>query len=172
MEQALYEVARNFPVKAVRPVLRWVTLPRGRKFDGPSDSLNGRVCDIMLNADPNSDLAGRLRYDVYVGDTADDPTGRMLRAYEKLREVEPHYEAFLKAVKNEEVAGENVEEQLADAVRAGVLDEAQARAVAEYDVLRYDAILTDDFSHEYLVNPLSKEARAKEERAGTLRKAS
>ncbi|MES1943898.1 acyl-CoA dehydrogenase [Salinisphaera sp. PC39] len=172
IEKALYEVARNFPVKAVRPLLRLVTLPRGRKFDGPADSLNARVCDLMLDADPQGEFTGRLRYDVYVGEGEDDPTGRILRAYEKLREVEPYYEDFLKALKKGDIAGETLEEQLAAAVRAGVIDEAQARGIAEYDPLRYDAILTDDFSHEYLVNPLSEEARAEERRNGTLRKAS
>lgn len=172
MEKALHEVSRNFPVKAVRPLLRWITLPRGRRFDGPDDRLNARVCELMLDADRDSDLGRRLSYDVFVGEGADDPTGRILHAYEKLREVEPFYEAFLKALKSGAVTGESLDEQLADAVRGGVLSDEQARAVAEYDALRYDAILTDDFSHEYLVNPLSREARDEEVRNGTLSEAS
>jgi acyl-CoA dehydrogenase len=172
IEQALYEVAKNFPVKAVRPILRWTTLPRGRKFDGPSDSLNGKVSEQMLEIDYDSDFAQRLRYDVYVGEDENDPAGRILRAYEKLREVEPFYEVFLKAVKTGEVAGEGIEEQLDDAVEKGVLDKAQARGIAEYDPLRYDAILTDDFSPEYLLNPLSAEAQEQQALEDPLRRAS
>lgn len=172
IDRALYEVAKNFPVKAVRPILRWIALPRGRKFDGPGDSLNGKVCEQMLDIDYESGFAARLTYDVYVGEGQDDPTGRIMRTYEKLREVEPYYETFLKALKTDEIGGETLEEQLDDAVEKGVLDKAQARNVAEYDELRYDAILTDDFSQEYLLNPLSAEAQAQQPLEDPLRRAS
>ncbi len=160
IENALYEFARNFPVKPVRGLLKVIALPTGRHFGGPTDDVNSAVCDIMLNARLDSELSQRMRYHVYVPDDANDPVGRILKTYEKLQSIEGFYDDFLKATKHGEIEGETLEAQLQSAVAGGHLDEAQAEQVREYDAMRYDVILTDDFSKEYLLNPLSDEARA------------
>ena len=63
--------------------------------------------------------------------------------------------SIAKAISKGEVAGFTVDAQLADAVKNDVLTEAEAKQVKEYDDLRYDAILTDAFSKDYLRDPIS-----------------
>ncbi len=155
LDKALYEVIRNFPVKAVRPILKLATMPRGRQFDGPSDADNAAVCDVMLDSATDSELNQRLQYDLYIGGADNGPTGHMLRTVEKLQEIEADYEPFLKAVKTGQVRGEDVSVQLNDAVKQGLISQAAADGIREYDALRYEAILTDDFSQDYVREPLA-----------------
>src|SRR5699024_6521548 len=109
-----------------------------------------------------NDWGQRMRYDVFVGQDENDPTGRMMAACERLQVIDAFYEDFLKGVKRGEIEGETLAAQLDDAVAKGRLDTEQAEQIRAFDALRYDAILTDDFSPEYLRNPLSDEGRSAE----------
>jgi acyl-CoA dehydrogenase len=51
-----------------------------------------------------------------------------------------------------QAGGYTVAEQLESCVNAGILTREEAKQVEAYDALRYDAILTDSFEHDYLVN--------------------
>ncbi|MES1928673.1 acyl-CoA dehydrogenase [Salinisphaera dokdonensis CL-ES53] len=172
IENALHEFVRNYPVKAVRPLLKLVALPRGRSFNGPTDDMNTALCDMMLGMKLDSAFGKRMTYDIYIGEGENDPTGRLMGAYNKLQEVDSFYSEFLRAAKHGEIEGESVEEQLASALDRQVLSAEQAEAIREYDRLRYEVLLTDDFSKEYLLNPLSDEAREAEGRPVDMRKAS
>ena len=159
IENAFYEFARNYPIKGLRGVLKAVALPTGRKFAGPSDEINAKLCDQMQAMSLDSAFGKRMSYDIYIGQGENDPTGRLMGAFSKLQEVDAFYGDFLRGVKKGEIAGEVLEDQLADAVAHNKLDETQAQKIREYDRLRYDVLLTDDFSKEYLANPNSKEGR-------------
>ena len=159
IENAFYEFARNYPIKGLRGVLKAVALPTGRKFAGPSDEINAKLCDQMQAMSLDSAFGKRMSYDIYIGQGENDPTGRLMGAFSKLQEVDAFYGDFLRGVKKGEIAGEVLEDQLADAVANNKLDETQAQKIREYDRLRYDVLLTDDFSKEYLANPNSKEGR-------------
>ncbi|WP_353221221.1 acyl-CoA dehydrogenase [Salinisphaera sp. S4-8] len=172
IENAFHEFVRNYPVKAARPVLKLIALPRGRRFSGPSDRQNAAVCDMMLGMKLDSEFGKRMSYDLYIGRGENDPTGRLMNAFEKLQQVDSFYSDFLRGVKHGEIEGETVEDQLQDALSKQLLSADQADQIREYDRLRYDVLLTDDFSKEYLVNPLSEEARRAEGRPADLRIAS
>ncbi|WP_353175266.1 acyl-CoA dehydrogenase [Salinisphaera sp. T5B8] len=172
IENAFHEFVRNYPVKAARPVLKLIALPRGRRFSGPTDRQNAAVCDMMLGMKLDSEFGKRMSYDLYIGRGENDPTGRLMNAFEKLQQVDSFYSDFLRGVKHGEIEGETVEDQLQDALSKQLLSADQADQIREYDRLRYDVLLTDDFSKEYLVNPLSEEARRAEGRPADLRIAS
>ncbi|GAB3671333.1 acyl-CoA dehydrogenase [Salinisphaera aquimarina] len=172
IEKAFFEFVRNFPVKAVRPVLKMIALPTGRRFDGPTDDMNTAVCEMMLGMKLDTPFGKRMSYDIYIGRGKDDPTGRLMGAFDKLQEIDGDYSEFLRGVKHGEIEGETVEEQLTSAVSKHILTAAQAQGIRDYDTMRYDVLLTDDFSKEYLLNPLSDAAREAEGRPTDLRKAS
>ncbi|RJS91958.1 acyl-CoA dehydrogenase [Salinisphaera sp. Q1T1-3] len=173
IEAAFHDFIRNYPIARLRPLLSIVALPTGRRFAGPTDEINARLCDQMASMSLDSPFGKRMSYDIFVGRGENDPTGRLMAAFDKLQDVDPYYGDFLRGVKKGEIVGETIAEQLADAVTRGRLDEAQAEAIREYDRLRYDVLLTDDFSKEYLMNPNSEAARrAEDKEADTLRKVS
>ena len=172
IEHAFHEFVRNYPIKAVRSVLKLIVLPSGRRFSGPTDAMNAALCDMMLNMKLDTPFGKRMSYDLYIGRGENDPTGRLMSAFEKLQEVDSFYSEFLRGVKHGEIEGETVEAQLESALSKQLLTADQADQIREYDRLRYDVLLTDDFSKEYLANPLSEQARRAEGRPADLRIAS
>lgn len=156
MDDSLREIAdafdgffRNFPNRFVGKALRVMVFPLGRPYHGASDDLGGQLADAML--EPGA-FRERMTADTYVGKSADDVTGRMEQAFQTLVKVEPLYNKFAKAVAKGQTRGLTVADQLAGCVEAGILSQAEADEVAAYDQLRYDAILTDAFEPDYLLN--------------------
>ena len=137
----------NFPVAGVGRIMRAVVFPFGRSFKAPSDKLTSRVADHMMEP---SELRNRLTSECFLGGGASTVITRMEQAYDKLIEVEPVYERFSKAAAKGEISGDSFEEFLADAKAKELISEAEAAALAEYEPLRIDAILTDDFTKEYI----------------------
>lgn len=172
IEHALHEFVRNYPVKDARPLLKLVALARGRRFHGPSDATNSALCRMMLGMKLDSEFGRRMTYDIYIGRGENDPMGRLIGAYEKLQAIDDFYNEFPRAAKHGGIEGESVEEQLASALERGLLDAEQVQAIREYDRMRYDVLLIEDFSKAYLANPRSEDTRRTEGRPGDLRQAS
>ncbi len=173
IDRAFAEFCANFPIRAVGRVLKLFVQPLGRRHFGPDDRLNAAVADHMLATGPRQGLFERLSYDVFEETDTDQATGAVYKAWEKLCEIEPAYERFLKAQKRGEVVGDELAEQLDSAQQAGVLDAAEAAAIREYDALRIEAIMTDDFSKRYIANPAHEvvEVDFKDDAQETLREA-
>jgi acyl-CoA dehydrogenase len=150
--EALDAFCRNYPVRGVGRFLRFVLLPYGQPYRRPSDSRTASLADTMLRANDVS-AAIRERGLVYVGN-AEEPTGRLLRAFDALEEIRPAYERFLKAVSKGEVPGDDLDSQLDEAAGRGLLTATEARAIRVYDSLRRDVILTDDFDPDYIRDPV------------------
>jgi len=93
----------------------------------------------------------------------------MMKAFELLQRIQPRYDAFLKAVSSGKVSGASLDEQLEQAAADGIVEKDDIALICEYDALRYECILTDDFDPEYLVNPaasLENSAENKQVAAG------
>ncbi|GAB3683548.1 acyl-CoA dehydrogenase [Salinisphaera aquimarina] len=152
IEQAFDGFFRNFPNAFVGGAMRFLVFPTGQYHKGPSDTLINVLGDAIM--EPSS-FRDRLSANIHLGTDARSATGRMEKAFNKLVEVEPIYDRFAKAVGKGEAEGFTVDDQLASCVKNGVLTDAEASQVKEYDDLRYDAILTDAFSKEYLQDPVN-----------------
>lgn len=148
IDTAFAEFFRNFPMKAAGKLLSFVTFPFGfGKQAGPSDKQTADVAELLMT---QNSFAKRLMSQCFIGDGQTDPTGRLLEAYNKLISIEPGYSNFLKAVSSGKAVGENLEEQLKDAVAKNLISPDLAQGIREYEPMRFDAILTDDFSKDYL----------------------
>ncbi|MFN4329750.1 MAG: acyl-CoA dehydrogenase [Limnobacter sp.] len=148
IDKAFIEFNRNFPVAAIGKLLSFVAFPFGMgKTRGPSDAINAKVADLLMERNA---FAERLLDKVFVGEGSSDPTGRILEAANKLISIEPGYSNFLKAVSSGKVVGEGLEAQLADAVAKQLISAELAQGIREFEPIRFDAILTDDFSKDYL----------------------
>jgi acyl-CoA dehydrogenase len=145
--RAFHEFFRNFPRAGVGRALRTLVFPFGIPYELPSDELGRDIAGRMLRM---NEVSERMKQDIYVGTTADDATGRLMLTWEALLAVQDVYERFLKQVSSGQVVGETLKQQLSDAEAKGLLTADESRRIAEYDALRYDAILTDDFSPAYL----------------------
>lgn len=151
IENAFDGFFRNFPHRVLGPALRVLVFPTGRHHKGPSDKLINALGDAIM--EPSS-FRDRLSTHIYLGTDAHSAIGRMEKAFDKLIEVEDAYERFARAVAKGDAQGFTIDDQLASCVANRVITNAEARQVRDYDALRYDAILTDAFSKEYVADPV------------------
>ncbi|RJS95307.1 acyl-CoA dehydrogenase [Salinisphaera sp. Q1T1-3] len=149
IEKAFDGFLRNFPNRGAALLMRVLVLPTGRRHRGASDALVNKLGDAIMEP---SAFRDRLSADIYLGKNADSATGRMEQTFKKLIEVEPVYDKFFKAVAKGELSGLTTDARLASAVERGILDKSEAEQVRVYDEMRYDAILTDAFTPEYLAD--------------------
>jgi acyl-CoA dehydrogenase len=98
---------------------------------------------------------------VYLSPDPEDAQGRVHYTYQLLVAVEKDYEQFLALDKQDKLNGESTAEKLFSAVAGGLLEQAQADAIASYDDCRYDCLLTDAFDAKLAkcdVRPVRPEA--------------
>ncbi|HET8700904.1 MAG TPA: acyl-CoA dehydrogenase [Nitrococcus sp.] len=132
----------NFPRPGVGPALRFAVFPLGRPYKAPDDRVSARIARQMMEA---GGVRDRLTQYLYLGQSADDPVGRMEAAFDLLSRAQVPYQHFTKAVAKGQANGHTFEEQLASCLEQGVLEREQAGLVREYEQLRWDAIQTDAF---------------------------
>jgi len=141
-QTALLAFVENFPVRWLGCLLRIVCLPLGRIHAGPSDEQIRHLGDLIMEPNP---VRALLASRVYVPNDPEDAVGRVERTYQTLLQVDDTWQRFNRAWSKGEVAGESLEAALADAVAKEVISEEAAAGITQYDALRFDCVLTDDF---------------------------
>ncbi|HEY1077051.1 MAG TPA: acyl-CoA dehydrogenase [Fontimonas sp.] len=154
LEHARHEIAQafegflaNFPVAWARWVMRRVVFPLGNHVAPVSDRANARVADLLLE---QTDVRERLSWLVFKNGGIHDPIGRMEHAWAVAKDSEAGFLKFYKLANRGELAGDTIAERLRDAVTRKLMTRNEADDAEAYDKVRYDVILTDDFSPEYL----------------------
>lgn len=158
---AIYEAFdgffENFPRPGVGRALRFAVFPLGRPYKAPSDRLGTRIARQMMEA---GGVRDRITQSIYLGQSADDPVGRMEAAFNLLQRAQAPYQLFTKAVGKGRAKGYTFEEQLASCLEQGVLEPEHADLVREYERLRWDAIQTDAFDPAELAPDGDRQAPA------------
>ena len=155
VEDSLYEIDKafseffdNFPVKPVAALMRFMVFPPlSKRYKPASDNLTHKIAGMMLEP---SAFRDRLTWLVYTNKDPHDVVGRMEVAFDACVRCEPAYNKFQRAVAKGQVFGLDLEAQLSDALEKSILSVEEADQVREYDPLRLQAVLTDDFSREEL----------------------
>lgn len=146
IDKAFSEFYRNFPVRSVAALLRFVSFPLGRSFAPVSDDLSSKLGEHMLKP---SALRDRLTAELYFKREEGDPIGSVELTLDKLLTIEPVYNRFVKAVaKGAAPLRFTLQEQLAACVEQDIISADEASQITEYDALRLEAILVDAFDHE------------------------
>lgn len=141
-QTALLAYLENFPVRFLGAAFRLACFPLGRIHRGPSDEQLRRLGDLIMEPNPVREF---LTSRIYLPQDAEDAVGRVERTYQTLLQVDDTWQRFLKAWNRGQVAGENLDAALADAVAREIISEEAAAGIRQYDALRFDCLLTDDF---------------------------
>lgn len=154
LDHALYEAARafeefieNFPVAWARLVMRTVVFPIGNHFRPVSDAQSAKIADMLLE---HTDVRDRVSWLVFKSGGKEDAIGRMEHAWDVAQLAEPAYAKFYKLANHGELKGERVIDKLEDAVEKGLMTAEESRQAAAYDEVRFDVIMTDDFTPAYI----------------------
>ncbi|MEA1888951.1 MAG: acyl-CoA dehydrogenase [Pseudomonadota bacterium] len=81
VQEALLELYRNLPVKAVGWTLRLITFPLGRRFHLPDDKLNHRVAHLLQQP---SETRDHLIAGIFISGDPQEPTARLEDALQQL----------------------------------------------------------------------------------------
>ncbi|KXZ63852.1 acyl-CoA dehydrogenase [Acinetobacter venetianus] len=153
VQEAFYGFYENFPVKIAAWLVKLICFPFGRPIDKPSDQLKQEVAQLLLRENP---FRADLKKHVYYTTEVDDVMGRMESTFQMLLEVQPLWDKFKKAESKDQFKGLVFEERVANAVELGFINSTEAEQILQYNVKRYDSMLTDIFD-EHLEHDLPLE---------------
>lgn len=78
IQQSFEDILNNYPSKFVGFILRCLIFPLGRRYTGPSDSLNSRMVKSVIDA---PDIRRRLTDKTFTSENEDDALNILERAY-------------------------------------------------------------------------------------------
>jgi acyl-CoA dehydrogenase len=146
-QEQLHGFLRNFPVRWLAAVMRVVIFPRGLTYSAPTDRLNPKIADLVMNP---GEARERLCHYVYRTLEPGNHLGLVQQALELAIAAEPlEKKVRVEGVKTGRVKALDLPGQITEALAARILTEAEAAQLREYDRKVMEIIHVDDFeSHE------------------------
>ncbi|MDH5423943.1 MAG: acyl-CoA dehydrogenase [Gammaproteobacteria bacterium] len=144
-QRALDGVLANFPVSVLGKILRLVIFPRGKVYTGASDLLSHKTARLLL-----SDTAARKRLTrgIHINNNADDRTGRIETAFEKVLKASDAERKLKDAMHVGVLKKQPIESLLQQAVTLNILNEAEVLLIDEAYTATRNAIMVDEFSFD------------------------
>ncbi len=141
-QEALDELLKNYPVRAVALILRVIIFPLGRRFRHASDRLDHSVARMLMSP---SAVRDRLTGGIFIP----EDKGEILRRLEDLLPeaiaAEPLEDRLRKAIKKGIINQRDREDELKDAVKEELFTEDDAEKLKALSPMVDDIIRVDDF---------------------------
>jgi acyl-CoA dehydrogenase len=145
IQNRLINILRNFPLRWLGKLIKFVVFPLGLPYREPSDSLGKHVARILIT---NSNARDRLTAGIHKS-CADDATGRVSCAFAAVLAT-AGIEKKLKGAYSKVVTIDNHEKLLKRALADGLIDEEQASLLRQAQQASRKVIDVDSFTREYL----------------------
>jgi acyl-CoA dehydrogenase len=147
-QEQLHQFLRNFPNRPLAGFMRLVIFPRGLTYFPPSDRLGRRIVELIMNPTPARE---RLTRHIYKTRGANSPLGLLQEAL-ILSTVAESLEKRIRVdgVKTGRVTALDLPGQIAQALGVGILSEAEAAVLRDYDAKVSNLIDVDDFAPQEL----------------------
>jgi len=146
-QQSLLAVFWLLPARIPALLLRSILFPLGKPYSPPQDRLTGQLAQLLQQDCPARE---RLTAGIYVNDNPDDATGRIETAFQAVLRAAP-VEARMRAAQKQGLLHKGaLSTILKDALRADIIDAADAALIEQAEQARNNAIRVDDFSPEEL----------------------
>lgn len=143
---AFDEIFDNYPYKWVGKLLGWIVFPFGTAYKHPRDRLHHKIVDPMLSP---SEFRDRMTTNCFISHDENNLLNRMDKALQLLPNVEPLIKKLNKAVATGSVAPHfDYALKLADAEKAGILNNAEVDLLTEFEALRSEIIKVNEFSFD------------------------
>ena len=153
LQNCLYEIGKafdgyfqNFPNRIVARILKTLIFPLGIHYQPPTDTHAQQICEAMTTPGVFRD---RLTHLCYLGESEDDPTGSMERAFIAMFEGDKIFKNIVKAQRAGQLeSGLPLAQTVKQACEKAIIDEQQAEQLLAAEKLRWDAINVDSFTPE------------------------
>jgi acyl-CoA dehydrogenase len=146
-QEQLHLFLRNFPNRPLALFMRLCIFPRGLSYSPPSDRLGHAIGDLVMNPSATRE---RLSAHIYKTAAAHNPLGQLQAALVLSASAEPLEKRIrVDGVKTGRVTALDLPGQITQAASLGILDEAEAALLRDYDAKVQAIINVDDFApHE------------------------
>jgi acyl-CoA dehydrogenase len=146
-QEQLHSFLRNFPVRWLAAIMRFVIFPRDLTYSAPTDRLNPRIAELVMNP---GEARERLCHYAYRTLEPGNHLGLVQQALELAIAAEPLEKKIrVEGVKTGRVTALDLPGQIREALAVGLITEAEAAQLREYDRKVMEIIHVDDFeSHE------------------------
>jgi acyl-CoA dehydrogenase len=146
LQVALDDLLHNLPSRPLAFFLRIITLPVGRGYRPPRDSLGNDVSDLLSSP---SVLRDRLAENIYLTPNENNNIGQLHAALGDIISVEPLYSKISRAAHDGKIFGKSFVELIDAAEKAEIVDSLQAKKLHEVYITRMKFINVDDFPPEF-----------------------
>jgi acyl-CoA dehydrogenase len=147
IQTALGLVVDNFPSRAVRYLLGTFIFPLGRHERQPGDRLGHKVSQLLMSP---SETRSRLTNGMFISADASDPVGLLEIALPRVIAMEPLERKLMKAANAGELDALEPQEQLRQAVEAGIITPGEAEELEAVRAMVTEVITVDEFNSEEL----------------------
>jgi len=146
-QEQLHLFLRNFPNRPLAALMRLLIFPRGLTYFPPSDRLGRDIVDLIMNPTAARE---RLSQHIYKTQTSGNPLGMLQEALVLSTMAEGlEKRVRVEGVKTGRVTALDLPGQISQAVNLGILSEAEAAVLRDYDAKVSNLINVDDFApHE------------------------
>ncbi|MGQ0430702.1 MAG: acyl-CoA dehydrogenase [Gammaproteobacteria bacterium] len=148
-QEQLHSFLRNFPVRWLAAFMRVFIFPRGLTYFAPSDRLNPRIAELVMNP---GEARERLCHYVYRTIEPKNHLGLVEQAMRLAIAAEPIEKRIrVEGLKTGRVKALDLPGQIREALAAGIINEAEAAQLRDYDRRVMEIINVDDFDPRELV---------------------
>jgi acyl-CoA dehydrogenase len=146
-QEQLHLFLRNFPNRPLAAFMRLLIFPRGLTYFPPSDRLGSGIADLIMNPTAARE---RMTRHIYKTGGANNPLGLLQEALVLSARAESLEKRIrVDGVKTGRVTALDLPGQISQAVSLGILSEAEAAELRDYDAKVSHLINVDDFApHE------------------------
>jgi acyl-CoA dehydrogenase len=146
-QEQLHLFLRNFPNRPLAAFMRLLIFPRGLTYFPPSDRLGRDIVDLIMNPTAARE---RLTRHIYKTQGSNNPLGLLQEAMILSTLAESLEKRIrVEGVKTGRVTALDLPGQISQALQLGILTEAEAAVLRDYDAKVSDLISVDDFApHE------------------------
>jgi acyl-CoA dehydrogenase len=147
-QEQLHQFLRNFPNRWLAALMRIIIFPRGLTYFPPSDRLGRQIGALLMNPTATRE---RLSKFIYKTPEAHNPLGKLQEALLLAATAEPLEKRIrVEGVKTGRISALDLEGQVRQALELGILNDAEAKMLRDYDAKVLDIIMVDDFAPEEL----------------------
>jgi len=146
-QEQLHLFLRNFPNRPLAAFMRLLIFPRGLTYFPPSDRLGRDIVDLIMNPTAARE---RLTRHIYKTQASNNPLGLLQEALVLATMAESlEKRVRVEGVKTGRVTALDLPGRISQALQLGILNEAEAAVLRDYDAKVSDLIQVDDFApHE------------------------
>jgi acyl-CoA dehydrogenase len=147
-QEQLHLFLRNFPNRPLAAFMRLLIFPRGLTYFPPSDRLGRDIADLIMHPTAARE---RLSRDIYKTQESHNPAG-MLQEALILSTMAESLEKRIRVdgIKTGRIGALDLPGQISEALHTGILNEAEAAVLRDYDAKVSKLLAVDDFAPQEL----------------------